>query len=52
VSHPEPRHAYLHGFASGPLARQGTWLAERLGRRGIELHRPDLNRPSFAELTV
>jgi pimeloyl-ACP methyl ester carboxylesterase len=52
VSRPEPRYAYLHGFASGPQARKGTWLAERLGRRGIELHRPDLNRPSFAELTV
>ncbi len=49
---PERRYAYLHGFASSPQARKGAYLAERLAKRGIELHRPDLNRPSFAELTV
>lgn len=46
------RFAYLHGFASGPLATKGRLLAERLARRGIEVHRPDLNRPSFARLTA
>ena len=46
------RFAYLHGFASGPQARKGGWLAERLAERGIRLHLPDLNRPSFSELTV
>lgn len=48
----ERRFAYLHGFASGPLATKGRFLAERLARRGVELHRPDLNRPSFARLTA
>lgn len=48
----EQRFAYLHGFASGPEARKGRWLAARLAGQGIELHLPDLNRPSFAELTV
>lgn len=48
----ERRFAYLHGFASSPRARKGRWLAERLSGRGIELHLPDLNRPSFGRLTV
>lgn len=48
----ERRYAYLHGFASGPEARKGRWLAERLAGRGIDLYLPDLNRPSFSELTV
>ncbi len=46
------RYAYLHGFASGPLTRKGQDLRRRLERRGMELVLPDLNRPSFAELTV
>ncbi|MFP3939988.1 MAG: YqiA/YcfP family alpha/beta fold hydrolase [Thermoanaerobaculia bacterium] len=44
--------AYLHGFASGPLSTKGQDLAARLARRGVELRLPDLNRPSFARLTV
>jgi pimeloyl-ACP methyl ester carboxylesterase len=46
------RHAYLHGFASGPLSRKGRELARRLAADGVELHLPDLNRPSFARLTI
>lgn len=46
------RFAYLHGFASGPLSRKGQELRLRLARRGMNLVLPDLNRPSFAELTV
>jgi uncharacterized protein len=49
---PEQRFAYLHGFASGPEARKGRWLARRLAAKGVDLHRPDLNQPSFGELTV
>lgn len=48
----EPCLAYLHGFASGPLSKKGRALAVRLARRGVELRLPDLNRPSFARLTV
>ncbi len=44
--------AYLHGFASSPLARKGQALRAELAERGIELHLPDLNRPSFVETTV
>lgn len=46
------RVAYLHGFASGPLTRKGQELRRRLALRGVGLAMPDLNRPSFAELTV
>ncbi len=45
-------YAYLHGFASSPLAKKGSALAERFAARGLELRRPDLNRPSFAQLRV
>lgn len=46
------RYAYLHGFASSALSYKGTELARRLARRGVILELPDLNRPSFAELTA
>lgn len=44
--------AYLHGFASGPSSRKGVMLQGRLRDLGVELELPDLNRPSFAELTI
>lgn len=44
-------YAYLHGFGSGSTSFKGTQLAERLAQRELTLHQPDLNRPSFAELT-
>ena len=46
------RYAYLHGFASGPGARKAAALAAALEGLAIELARPDLNRPSFARLSV
>ena len=46
------RYAYLHGFASSARSSKGVFLAERLAPRGIHLERPDLNAPSFADLTV
>lgn len=46
------RYAYLHGFASGPDARKGTYLAGVLAPLGVTLERPDLSRPSFSLLTV
>jgi pimeloyl-ACP methyl ester carboxylesterase len=45
------RFAYLHGFASGPHSRKGTALAGAFARHGARLEQPDLNLPSFAQLT-
>jgi len=46
------RHLWLHGFASGPTSSKGQFVRERLRERGIELEIPDLNEPSFFDLTV
>jgi pimeloyl-ACP methyl ester carboxylesterase len=46
------RYIWLHGFASGPTSSKGRFVRERLQERGIELQIPDLNDPSFFELTV
>ncbi|RDV40044.1 alpha/beta fold hydrolase [Bradymonadaceae bacterium TMQ3] len=48
---PEFHLAYLHGFASSARSTMGAWLARELEWRGYELHRPELNVPSFYELT-
>lgn len=45
------RFAYVHGFASGPLSQKGRALAAAFAARGATLALPDLNRPSFEELT-
>jgi uncharacterized protein len=45
------RHAYLHGFASSSMATKGQALRRFYGERGLEFHTPDLNAPSFAELS-
>ncbi|MCB9882140.1 MAG: alpha/beta fold hydrolase [Planctomycetes bacterium] len=48
-----PRHyAYLHGFASSPTSAKGCALRAAMERHGRELQLPDLNVPSFAELTI
>lgn len=47
-----PRYAYLHGFASSASSHKGTQLRQRLAAIGIDLELPDLNRPSFASLTI
>ncbi len=44
-------YAYLHGFASGPLARKGLGLARAFQAQGVSMALPDLNMPSFAELS-
>jgi uncharacterized protein len=52
MSEPSPiRHAYLHGFASSSLSSKGQALRRHYAGHGIELHTPDLNYPSFAELS-
>ena len=43
---------YLHGFASSPVSSKALFLGERLAACGLTLHRPDLNAPDFATLTV
>lgn len=46
------RYVWLHGFASGPGSSKGRFVQERLRDRGLELEIPDLNEPSFRELSV
>lgn len=45
------KYAYLHGFASSSLSTKGQQLADLFEKEGIELLLPDLNNPSFEELT-
>ena len=42
---------YLHGFASSSKAYKGTSLKAMFNDRGLTLHTPDLNIPSFEEMT-
>jgi len=49
---PARRLIYLHGFVSSPKAHKAGLFAEALKGRGVTLEIPDLNEPSFAELTV
>eukprot|EP01097_Dermamoeba_algensis_P011304 TRINITY_DN873_c0_g1_i2.p1 TRINITY_DN873_c0_g1~~TRINITY_DN873_c0_g1_i2.p1 ORF type:complete len:220 (-),score=11.00 TRINITY_DN873_c0_g1_i2:98-757(-) len=42
--------AYLHGFASSPQAKKGLLMKEAFASRGLVLHLPDLNQPSFSNL--
>ena len=49
---PRYEYAYLHGFASGPEGRKAQHFARWMERRGLQLHRPDLNQPSFERLTL
>jgi pimeloyl-ACP methyl ester carboxylesterase len=46
------RYVWLHGFASGPTSGKGQFVRARLEERGLHLVLPDLNEPSFFELTV
>lgn len=43
---------YLHGFASGPNGSKGSHCRAWAEARGIPFHAPDLNLPSFEELTI
>ncbi|MBM4319860.1 MAG: alpha/beta fold hydrolase [Deltaproteobacteria bacterium] len=51
MTHCIHRYAHLHGFASSSRSQKGTYLAGRLAARGRILELPELNVPSFAELT-
>ncbi len=46
------RYIWLHGFASSPQSSKGQFVRARLLERGLHLVVPDLNEPSFFELTV
>jgi pimeloyl-ACP methyl ester carboxylesterase len=47
-----PRGLYLHGFASGPGSTKARALAEHYARRGVDLERLDLRRPSLEHLRL
>lgn len=46
------RHLWLHGFASGPGSTKALFVREQLRARGHDLVIPNLNLPSFRDLTV
>jgi pimeloyl-ACP methyl ester carboxylesterase len=46
------RFIWLHGFASAPTSTKARYLKERLAAKGRTLEIPDLNEPSFRDLTV
>jgi len=43
---------YLHGFASSPLSKKATFFRPYLEDKGATYHIPDLNQPSFEQLTL
>jgi pimeloyl-ACP methyl ester carboxylesterase len=47
-----PKFIWLHGFASSPQSSKGQFVRARLEERGANLTVPDLNEPSFFDLTV
>jgi uncharacterized protein len=47
-----PYLLYLHGFSSSPNSNKAQTFARRLAQRGIVLHIPDLNVPTFEQLTL
>lgn len=48
----EYRYAYVHGFGSSSKSNKGVQMAAHFARQGLTLHLPDLNWPSFGELTA
>jgi len=47
-----PRHVYVHGLSSSPQSKKGLVMADGLASRGHVLLRPDMNLPSFEQLTL
>lgn len=48
----KPNIIYLHGFGSSPGTAKGQHFKARLAAYDVPLHLPDLNRPSFEQLTL
>ena len=46
------RYVWLHGFASGPSSGKGQFVRARLEEHGLHLAIPDLNEPSFFDMTM
>ncbi len=46
------RVIYLHGFASGPGSTKGRALAAAFASRGVPFEQPDLNVPTFEQLSI
>ena len=46
-----PTYAYLHGFASSPRSKKAAALRSLFEDLGLEIAVPDLNLPSFSELS-
>jgi alpha-beta hydrolase superfamily lysophospholipase len=43
---------YLHGFASSPKSEKAIFFAEKLRGAGMDVTIPDLNEPTFLNLTL
>lgn len=43
---------YLHGFASGPSSAKAKQFSEKLPQLGFRVIIPDLNKPTFEEMTL
>lgn len=43
---------YLHGFASGPRSTKAQYFQDCFRSRQLDLQVPDLNQPSFSQLTL
>jgi pimeloyl-ACP methyl ester carboxylesterase len=48
----QPNFLYLHGFASGPGSTKAQYFLAQFQELGIQLHIPDLNLPSFTDMTL
>lgn len=46
------RFGYLHGFASSPQTKKGQHLRALFESRGVPFAIPDLNAPSYRELSI
>ncbi len=49
--HQEFRYAHIHGFSSDANSTKGRFLEERFREYGVDLALPELNQPSFEEIT-
>lgn len=46
------KYVHLHGFGSDRNSSKGLYLQRKLQEKGIELVLPELNQPSFEEITL